>query len=136
MEEKTIVIRRGAFGAFLRGALFGAGIALLLAPRSGRETRMMLSEKGHELRDRAMDMANTTRDRAETVVRDTRDRAETFVQDTRVRAENVVNDARNRLDDKIQGVKEGWAAEESKTEKQLKRELEISEDIENPIHPL
>lgn len=31
--------------AFLFGALTGAGIALLLAPRSGRETRESLGEK-------------------------------------------------------------------------------------------
>ena len=31
--------------AFLFGALTGAGIALLLAPRSGRETREALGEK-------------------------------------------------------------------------------------------
>lgn len=30
---------RGGFGTFLLGALVGAGVALLLAPRSGRETQ-------------------------------------------------------------------------------------------------
>ena len=34
-----------AIVAFLFGALTGAGIALLLAPRSGRETREALGEK-------------------------------------------------------------------------------------------
>jgi predicted Zn-dependent protease len=39
--------------AFAIGGLVGAGIALLLAPRSGRETRALLSEKSRELADAA-----------------------------------------------------------------------------------
>ena len=38
--------------AFLFGALTGAGIALLLAPRSGRETREALGEKLKNTADR------------------------------------------------------------------------------------
>jgi gas vesicle protein len=47
--------------AFLLGGLTGAALALLYAPRSGRETREMLgekiresAEKGRELRDEAL----------------------------------------------------------------------------------
>lgn len=39
--------------SFLAGAVMGAAIALLTAPRSGRETREMLSEYGDELREKA-----------------------------------------------------------------------------------
>lgn len=38
--------------AFLFGALTGAGIALLLAPRSGRETREALGEKLEDTAER------------------------------------------------------------------------------------
>lgn len=38
---------------FLTGAILGATAALLLAPRSGRETREKLMEFGEEMRDRA-----------------------------------------------------------------------------------
>jgi gas vesicle protein len=41
-----------AIVAFLFGALTGAGIALLLAPRSGRETREALGEKLKDTADR------------------------------------------------------------------------------------
>lgn len=52
-----IVIERrsGGFAAFLWGALLGAGTALLLAPRSGRETRDELRAGALRLRDRAED---------------------------------------------------------------------------------
>ena len=43
--------------AFLVGALGGAAVALLYAPKSGRETREYLGEKARESRVRAADAA-------------------------------------------------------------------------------
>jgi len=114
MGEKTIIVKKAGFGTFLRGALFGAGIALLFAPRSGRETRDMLSERGTELRDKATEIA----------------------RDTRSRAETALHDARNKLDEKVKSVKEGVSPTSSESVKNLKRELEITEEINNPLYPL
>jgi gas vesicle protein len=52
-----IVIERrsGSFGSLVLGALLGAGAALLLAPRSGRETRDEIRAGALRLRDRAED---------------------------------------------------------------------------------
>lgn len=44
----------------LIGGLAGAVTMLLLAPRSGRDTRMQIQEKGIELRDRAAEIAEDT----------------------------------------------------------------------------
>jgi len=43
--------------AFLLGAVAGAGVALLYAPATGRETREFLGEKAKEGRSRAGDAA-------------------------------------------------------------------------------
>jgi gas vesicle protein len=43
----------GIVTAFAVGALVGAGIALLYAPQSGRDTRELLARKTRELKDRA-----------------------------------------------------------------------------------
>ncbi len=45
----------GGFTIFAVGALIGAGVALLYAPQSGKETRKMLAKKGKQLRARAQD---------------------------------------------------------------------------------
>jgi gas vesicle protein len=47
---------------FLLGALSGAAIALLYAPRSGRETREYLGEKAREGRERAAEAAAKSRE--------------------------------------------------------------------------
>lgn len=47
--------KRGGFGAFLWGAALGAGIALLYAPRSGRQTRDEIRASVTRLRDQAED---------------------------------------------------------------------------------
>lgn len=43
----------GYLGWFFLGALVGAGAALLLTPRTGRETRDLLKDKGEEFARRA-----------------------------------------------------------------------------------
>ncbi len=43
----------GYLAALAIGALAGAGIALLLAPRSGRETREALAEKARDIKEKA-----------------------------------------------------------------------------------
>ena len=46
---------RSGFTIFAVGALIGAGIALLYAPQSGKETRKLLVKKGKMLRAKAQD---------------------------------------------------------------------------------
>jgi gas vesicle protein len=55
MAEENSSQWGGLVTAFAVGALAGAGIALLFAPRSGRETRALLARKTRELKARAGD---------------------------------------------------------------------------------
>ena len=43
----------GLLTAFAIGAAIGAGVALLYAPQSGKDTRGMLADKGRELQGKA-----------------------------------------------------------------------------------
>ncbi len=53
---------RGGLGAFLWGALLGAGAALLLAPRTGAETQRELRERARALREAAEGRVNEARE--------------------------------------------------------------------------
>jgi gas vesicle protein len=47
--------------AFLAGALLGAGVALLLAPKSGEETRAQLADFAHRAQEKAREAAGKIR---------------------------------------------------------------------------
>ena len=77
--------------ALLVGAAVGAGLALLYAPRSGRETRQQLSDGAGRLRDRANDAYSSVSTRA----RETADRARTVANDVQSKGKYVVDRARD-----------------------------------------
>jgi gas vesicle protein len=47
----------GYLGWFFLGALVGAGVALLLAPKTGKEARDLLADKGGEIARKAREVA-------------------------------------------------------------------------------
>jgi gas vesicle protein len=58
----------GFLSGFFLGGLIGAGLALLLAPQRGEETREQLRERGIELRGRVDEMTARAREGAGGVV--------------------------------------------------------------------
>ncbi|SRR5258708_1027008 len=90
---------------FLAGLGVGATVALLYAPRTGKETRKMISkaaERGRDfiedraetIRDRAVDLGGDIRDRAT----DIRDRSRDLYERGRDLAKDVGEDAATLLD--------------------------------------
>ena len=55
MSENNATPVGGYLAALAIGALAGAGIALLYAPRSGKETRKLIADKGRALKGQAQD---------------------------------------------------------------------------------
>lgn len=85
--------RDGDFGAFLGGfiigGLFGAITALLLAPQSGEETRIIIKDKSIELKDKAAESAEQARARVETTATEARARADELSQQAKQRADEL-----------------------------------------------
>jgi gas vesicle protein len=54
----------GYLGWFFFGGMLGAAAALLMAPKTGRETREILAERSNEVAKRAQAMANDAQGRA------------------------------------------------------------------------
>lgn len=66
-DSPVIVVERssGGLGAFLFGLIVGGGLALLLAPQSGEETREVLRERGRRLKEAAGATAEALQGRVE-----------------------------------------------------------------------
>ncbi|HEX6912486.1 MAG TPA: YtxH domain-containing protein [Longimicrobium sp.] len=114
-DELQIVIeeRGGGLRTFVLGALVGAGVALLVAPRSGRETQREVARVLGGLRDGGVDGA--------------RDSVSGWVSGTRGRVTGRLDDVRQAVDDglgRVRGaVEEGrLAARQARVE--LRRRLD------------
>ena len=74
----------GDLGSFLAGfvigGLIGAGVALLMAPQTGEETRALITDKSIELRDRAVETAGEVQTRATDYAQQTAERYDEQVQ--------------------------------------------------------
>ena len=48
--------KKGGLGKFIAGAALGAGLGLLFAPKSGKETRRIIKEKASDLLAKAKEI--------------------------------------------------------------------------------
>jgi gas vesicle protein len=98
MPYIVIERRSGGVTPFLWGALLGAGVALLLAPRSGAETQAEIRERAQRLRTAAEDRVNGVRDAVSDSVTRTRDRIQDRIDSVRDSIESRAEQARNAVD--------------------------------------
>ena len=115
-DAPLVVIERdksSSTGVFLLGAVLGAGIALLLAPRSGKETQEQLKSRARELRQAARERVRVAQEdleeklgRAGEQVRDQIDSVKGAVNAGR----QAAVDARAELEDRIANSKAAYRA--------------------------
>ena len=84
-DDPYIVIEKntGGVGDFLLGALIGAGVALLFAPRSGRETRADISRRARATQDRVRGVAEEVTDQVVDKFEGARSRIEEQIESAR-----------------------------------------------------
>ena len=104
---------------FLVGALVGAAAAMLFAPQSGEETRVVIRDKGIELKDRAEELSAEARRRAE----EAQVQAKTRAQEISVQAKDKARDIQTRVKEAIEEGK----ATATKKKADLLTELEVEQ---------
>ena len=111
-------------GAFLAGmiigALVGAATALLLAPQSGEDTRMLIRDKSIELKNQVNETADEARARAEAAAADARARADEFAGQARARADEFAGQARSRAEELRKRGQEVYEEQRGKIENAIK----------------
>ena len=97
---------------FLVGALVGAATALLFAPMSGEETRVMIREKGVELGQRADEVSVEARKKAEEFQVQAKERAGVLQERVKVAVDEGKAAATKTKEDLLAQVGQGEAVVE------------------------
>lgn len=98
--------------AFLLGALFGAGIALLLAPQSGEDLRKDVRKKGKRVRKDA----GKQFDKASERIRET---SEEWLEEAENRIGDLTHEIADAVEEGVQTIRETVADEIKGLEKKL-----------------
>jgi len=96
----------GVILSFLLGGLTGAALAILFAPRSGRETRDMLGEKFREGAERTREVRDKVVDRGREVL----DQASDYVEKQR----EGITSRKERLTTAIEAGRQAYREEKDK----------------------
>ncbi len=106
-EEKA-----GFFVGFLMGGVIGALAGLLLAPKSGRELREVILQKGEETLDEAKGYYQEAREKSKSILDEARQRADDLrneanrqLVEARLKAREVLRGAEVKAADAIEGAK-------------------------------
>lgn len=105
--------RKGLLIGLLTGGALGAVLALLYAPKSGKELRRDIRNKADEYmdeaekyiadaKDKAIDLINEGKKRSEKLIKDAREKSDQLLKD----AEKVFKDAKDKAGDVIQSGKD------------------------------
>lgn len=115
-EGPYIVIERdsgGGLGSFVLGALVGAGVALLLAPKSGAETQEELKEQARKLRGVAEERVREAQRQLEERLEEVRDGVQTRfdgVKEAVDAGRSAASEARTDLEEKLLRSKAAYRA--------------------------
>lgn len=104
-EQHTVIIEKGhrtEVGAFILGALVGAGLALLFAPGSGADTQQKIREHAKKLKDLTEERVRGLRDDLGSRM----DAAKGVVEQGR----QIATEARVELEDKLERSKAAYRA--------------------------
>ena len=87
----------GVLVAFMAGVVIGAGVALLYAPQTGKETRRMLAKKAGELKDEAEEIMEDTLDKSKKILREKKEQFDAAIEAGR----EAMVDAKKKIKDAV-----------------------------------
>jgi len=90
---------KGLVIGLLAGGAVGAIVALLYAPKSGKELRAEIRERADEFREDADEYLTNVRSKAGDIVTEAKKRSENLITDAKRKADTLLVDAENVLKD-------------------------------------
>jgi gas vesicle protein len=86
-------LAKGFFIGFLAGGAIGAVVALLTAPKSGKELRADIKMKSEEYLDEAEKYLTEAKDKARELINEGKKKSERIIHDARSKSEDILKDA-------------------------------------------
>jgi len=108
--EEDNGMSKGLIIGLLAGGVLGAVIALLYAPKPGKELRADIKNKAGEMIDDAEEYINVAKSKAVDIINEGKKRSENLITEAKKRAESLLGDAEKILSDANERV----GTEESK----------------------
>lgn len=115
----------------LAGGAIGALVALLFAPKSGKELRADLKLKGEEYLDEAEKYISEAREKAKELINEGKKRSEKIISEAKMKsqeiikdAEKIISDAKEKANEVISSTKEKIETESGRISSAVKAGVE------------
>lgn len=114
-------IAKGFMIGFLAGGAIGAVVALLTAPKSGRELRADIKSKSEEYFDEAEKYLSDAKDKARELINEGKKKSEKIIHDARSKSEDILKDAEKVFKDAKVKTADVYATGKEKFESEAER---------------
>ncbi|GAB6281677.1 MAG: hypothetical protein STSR0008_04180 [Ignavibacterium sp.] len=98
-SENNNNIGKGLLIGFITGGVVGAAIALLFAPKSGKELRGDIRLKSNEIIDDAEKYYDTVKEKADNMINEGKKKSEQLITNAKLKANEIIKDAEKILSD-------------------------------------
>ncbi len=122
---------KGLIIGFLTGAAVGSIIALLFAPKTGKELRSDIKNRSQEFMEDAEEFLETAKDKATTIINDGKKKSEELVAEVKEKvgkltgeAEQILADAKEKATGYVDNSKTRFGKETEKIKNAVKAGLE------------
>jgi gas vesicle protein len=99
MAQENDSMAKGLIVGFVAGSIIGAAMALLYAPKAGKELRADLREKAGDIVEDAQEYISRAKSKAVDIINEGKAKASTLVDDARRRADSLLGDAERIMND-------------------------------------
>lgn len=138
MAQDNNNLTKGLLLGFLAGGAVGAILALLYAPKSGKEFRADIKNKADdyleeadkylsEAKDKAMDLINEGRKRSEKIIKDAKSKSDDILKD----AEKIFHDAKVKTSDVVHSGKAKVESEAGRIKDSVKAGIDAYKEAKN-----
>ena len=90
---------RGVLIGFIAGGALGAALALLYAPKTGKELRAEIRTKSDEFQDDAEKYIAEAKDKAIDLINEGKKKSEKLIRDAKVKSDELIKDAEKVLEE-------------------------------------